>query len=341
MPSPLTTVRRFETRGWELWLVPTLMTATGAAVMRSAGADPSVLRGLVFVGGPLLLLAGLHARLESYLHASARLVLLPLPLSPRLHWLAARAPHRQGLLLTGLLGSIMVGTVGVVAGLRPLPLAGLVGDWTWLWLLAWLVEPGIAAVGAWLGRRFPEEGVGRAIQLRLGGGFTIPEAVVHLYAPAFGVGLTALLAMPGQLWIDGIADGTPTPPVLAIASLGALAIAIGIAVASPIVYGRGLFGATPWVHEAIKTLAGPPVPEPVPRWLLLGRDPLRHLVIRQFWRTTPVPGLRLLALLGGSAWIGLAAAPSVPAAAIVLALAAAWLVPGARLQGLAIRRARL
>jgi hypothetical protein len=83
------------------------------------------------------------------------------------------------------------------------------------------------------------------------------------------------------------------------------------------------------------------VPEAVPRWLLVGRDPLRHLVLRQFWRTTPVPGLRLVALVGGAAWIGLAARPSVPAAAIVLALGAAWFVPGARLRALGPGRARL
>ncbi|MEM9460314.1 MAG: hypothetical protein AAGF11_39450, partial [Myxococcota bacterium] len=88
-------------------------------------------------------------------------------------------------------------------------------------------------------------------------------------------------------------------------------------------------------------LAGPPVPEDVPRALLWGRDPMRHLVVRQFWRTTPVPGLRLFALVGGTAWIALAAEPSAPAAAVVLALAAVWLVPGARVQALRPERARV
>ena len=46
-----------------------------------------------------------------------------------------------------------------------------------------------------------------AVYRALGGGWTIPEAVVHLYAPALGVGLVALLAMPGQLWLDRRVDG--------------------------------------------------------------------------------------------------------------------------------------
>jgi hypothetical protein len=48
-----------------------------------------------------------------------------------------------------------------------------------------------------------------------------------------------------------------------------------------------------------------------------------------------------LALLGGAAWIGLAARPSVPAAALVLALCAVWLVPAARLRSLSAARVRL
>lgn len=341
MPPTVPTLRRFETRGWELWLVPALVAAAGTTVMRSAGADAVLLRGLVFVGGPLLLLSGLHARLDSFLHAAARQQLLPLPLPAALHWAAARGPHRRGLLATGALGVALVGAVGLGAGLSSRAAGGLVADWLCLWLMAWLVEPIIPAVGAWLGRRFPEEGVERQIQLKLGGGFTIPEAVVHLYAPAFGIGLAALLAMPGQLWVDRLVDDGGPPSGLGIAALVSVAVGGVLYALAPRLYARGLFGAAPWVHEAIKTLAGPPVPEPVPGWLLTGRDPVRHLVVRQFWRTTPVPGLRLWALLGGAAWIGLAADPSVPAAAIVLALAAIWLVPAARLRGLAQARARL
>ncbi|MEX1362198.1 MAG: hypothetical protein AB1Z98_03685 [Nannocystaceae bacterium] len=341
MSFVVTTVRRFESRAWELWLVPTLVTAAGAAVLRSANADVVMLRGLVFVGGPLLLLAGLHARLESFLHARARLNLLPLPLAPRVHWAAARPPHRRGLVWTGVLGAAGIGAVGLWSGVGSVATAGLVADWLWLWLMAWLLEPVIPAASAWMGRRFDEDAADHRTQQYLGGGFTIPEAVVHLYAPAMGLGLAALVAMPGQLWIDRFVDSEPTPAALLAVALGAAAAAGLAALGAGRVYARGLFGAVPWVHEAVKTLAGPPVPEPVPGWLLVGRDPVQHLVVRQFWRTTPAPSLRLWGLLGGAAWIGLAASPSVPAAAIVLALGAVWLVPGATLRSLAPARARL
>lgn len=341
MLPPVSTLRRFDARGFELWLVPALMSAVACATLSSAGADPVLLRGLVFLGGPLLLLAGLHPRLDGYLHARARASLLPLPLPPALHWAAARGPHRVGLAWTGALGlsAVVGGSVG--AGLGWLEASNLAGDFAWLWLVALGLEPVVPAAGAWLGRRFDEGRPERRWQQTLGGGWTIPEAVVHLYAPALGVGLAALLAMPGQLWLDRRIDGLGVPAALGPLSLAGLVVAAIAGRVSVRAYAAGMFGAVPWVHEAVRTLAGPPVPDPVPRWLRLGHDPLRHLVLRQFWRVTPVPGLRLWALLGGAAWIGLAARPSVAAAAVVMALAAAWLVPGARLRALTAGRARL
>lgn len=342
MPPIVSTLRRFDPHGFELWLVPALAAAVGCATLSSAGADLVLLRGLVFVGGPLLLLAGLHPRLEGYLHARARQSLLPLPIDPGRHWAAARRPHVAGLAWTGLLGVAAVIGAGVGAGLSGAHVGNLAGDLAWPWLLAVGLEPVVPAASAWLGRRFGEDRPERRWQRALGGGWTIPEAVVHLYAPALGVGLVALLAMPGQLWLDRRVDGLPAPPVLGGLALAGLVVAVVVPRAARHVYGRGLFGAVPWVHEAVRTLAGPPVPDAVPRWLLLGKGPLRHLVLRQLWRSTPVPGLRLWALLLGAAWIGLAARPSVSAAAIVVALAAGWLVPAARpLRALAAGRARL
>ena len=342
MPVSVPTLRRFDPHGFELWLVPALAAAVGCATLSSAGADLDLLRGLVFVGGPLLLLAGLHSRLEGYLHASARQSLLPLPIEPEQCWAAARGPHRVGLAFTGMLGLSAVAGAGVGAGLPWAHVGNLVGDLAWLWLLAVATEPVVPAASAWLGRRFPEDRPERRWQRTLGGGWTIPEAVVHLYAPALGVGLVALLAMPGQLWLDWRVDGRPTPAALGGAALVGAVVAVVLGRISVRAYVRGMFGAVPWVHEAVRTLAGPPVPEGVPGWLLLGRDPVRHLVLRQLWRVTPVPGLRLVALLGGAAWIGLAARPSVPALAIVVALVAVWLVPLARpARALAAGRARL
>jgi len=342
MPVSVPTLRRFDPHGFELWLVPALAAAVGCATLSSAGAELELLRGLVFVGGPLLLLAGLHSRLEGYLHARARQSLLPLPIEPERCWAAARGPHLAGLSWTGVLGIAAVAGAGVGAGLSWAHVGNLVGDLAWLWLLAMATEPVVPAASAWLGRRFAEDRPERRWQRTLGGGWTIPEAVVHLYAPALGVGLSALLAMPGQLWLDWRVDGRPTPAALEGAALAGLVVAVVLGWVSVRAYVRGMFGAVPWVHEAMRTLAGPPVPEGVPGWLLVGRDPVRRLVLRQLWRVTPVPGLRLVVLLGGAAWIGLAARPSVPAAAIVVALIAVWLVPAARpLRVLAAGRARL
>lgn len=341
MPELRPTLRRFETHGWEVWLVPVVMAAAGAVVLGSTGADLVLLRGLVFVGGPLLILSGLHARLADYLHAPSRHHLLPLPLTPHDHWATARPVHWQGLGVTGAVGAVAIAGAAFGSGVAPMPALGLVVDWLWLWIMAALVEPMIPAAGARLGQRFDEGQTEHAVLERLGGGFTIPEAVIHLYAPGLGVGLAAALAMPGQLWLDRTIDGVETPSGLAIAALVTLGLAAIGGLWARRGYAQGLFGAVPWLHEAIRTLAGPPVPEPVPGWSLLGRDPVGHLLVRQLWRTTAVPGLRLFAMLGGTTWIALAASPSVAALATVLALVAVWLVPAMRIRALASGRARL
>ncbi|MCA9708914.1 MAG: hypothetical protein KDK70_23920, partial [Myxococcales bacterium] len=148
MPLPsVATLRRFEARGWALWLVPALAAAGGWAALSSTGADVDMLRGLLFVGGPLLLLSGLHARLEGYLHADAREQLLPLPLPPALHWAAARGPHRRGLGWTGLWGAAAVAGAAVGSDLPRDATLGLLADLGWLWLMAALLEPVIPAAG--------------------------------------------------------------------------------------------------------------------------------------------------------------------------------------------------
>lgn len=340
MPS-VAMVRRFDVRRWAGLFVPGLVAVAGWATLASSGGDAALMRGVVFVGGPLLLLSGLHARLDGYLHARARQRLLPLPLPPQRHWAAARRPHLEGLVWTGAVGIAAVAGGALATGLpRPIA-AGLVADFVWVWLMALLVEPVVPAAAAWLGRRFDEDRPERRWQVKLGGGWTLPEAVVHLYAPALGVSLSALLAMPGQLWLDRRVDGLASPPALLVVAGAAMVVAAVAGRLALGAYRAGMFGAVPWVHEAVRTLAGPPVPEEVPRWLRHGRDPMRRLVVQQFWRTTPVPGVRLWALLLGAGWVALAADPSVPAAAVVLALAAGWLLPGASVAALRPERARL
>lgn len=335
------TLARWSAPGFSLWLVPLVVAAAGAVALHRAGDDVALLRGLVFVGAPLLLLAGLHARLGDYLHADARRWLLPRPVPPNEHWHSARPTHRRGLWFSLGLGTAAVTVGPLSASIDMGTRVGLILDWAWVWLLAALLEPLVPALGAALGRRFDEDRREHRLQRSLGGGWTIPEAVIHLYAPAAVLGLATALAMPGQLWLDRTLDGVASPVGLAVGSGLALPLAVVARWFSPRLYQRGLFGAVPWVHEAMRTLAGPPVPEAVPGWLLWGRDPVRHLWLRQFWRMTPVPGLRLWAMILVAAWMAAAAPPSLSIAALGLTVVAAWLVPAGRLARLLAIRRRL
>jgi len=328
---------RFERIGWELWLAPAVAAAVWGTLVASAGSELPLARTIVFVGGPLVLLAGLFERLGAYLHAPHRHTLLPLPLHPDLHFEAAARPHRVGLLGTAALGTSAL-LVAAVSELLPAgaPVGGvalLVADWLWLVLLAALVEPAIAGVSAWLGRRFDDDSAPRRLQLQAGGGWTLPEAVVHLYAPALGIGVAALLAMPGQLTLDRIADAGAVGSVsagLSAAGLVPPALAVALRAWARRGYAAGMFQAVAWLAQATRTLAGPPIPEPAPRWVSRISDPSLRLWALQLWRVTPVPGLRLWALIGVGGWIGWTATLRVPQAAILLALLALWLVPAVR-----------
>jgi hypothetical protein len=334
-------LRRWDRTHWADWVVPVVAAALWSLVLFAA-ADVGIgmRRSLVFVGGPLVLLAGLHARLTGYLHAPSRQTLLPLPLPPVRHFAAARHRHLRGLLVTLGVGSIAV-VVGCVSGGFDAIELGLVLDWAVLAALAVVVEPLVPAVSALLGRRFEPESTARHWQERLGGGWTLPEAVVHLYAPALGIGLAAALAMPAQLAIDRSFDALAVPDWLWGAS--ALAVAAGVAgfAVSPRIYARGVFEAVPFLAEATRTLAGPPVPEATPRWIAALRDPVLRLLVLQFWRETPVPTLRLLVVLGAAAWVGLAGLPSAPHAALLLAACLLWLVPAQSIARAREIRARL
>jgi hypothetical protein len=328
-------LRRWDPTHWADWVVPAVAAALWSLVLfAAADAEIGMRRSLVFVGGPLVLLAGLHARLTGYLHAPSRQTLLPLPLPPARHFAAAHHRHVKALLVTLGVGSIAV-VVGCAAqGLSALEI-GLVLDWSVLAVLALAVEPLIPAVSALLGRRFEGQSPAAHWQSRLGGGWTLPEAVVHLYAPALGIGLAAALAMPAQLAIDRSFDTLAVPGWLWIAS--ALAVALGVVgfAVAPRIYARGVFEAVPFLAEATRTLAGPPVPEPTPRWIAGVRDPVLRLLVLQFWRDTPLPSLRLVVLLGAATWVGLTGLPAAPHVALLLAACLLWLVPAQ-----AIARAR-
>jgi hypothetical protein len=344
-PSPAA-LRRWDPTPWSDWLVPVVAAVLWSLVIaRSSASGIELSRSLVFVGGPLVLLAGLHGRLGGYLHADARRLLLPLPVPPARHFAAAGSRHRVGLLATAAasvsaLGLVLL-TEPVASTLTSAQRLGLLADFVWLAAVAALVEPAVAAVSAWLGRRFADDSTAYRVQHALGGGWTIPEAVVHLYAPALGVGATAALAMPGQLLVDRWIDGMPIGSGLVTAALVGGALALGLRLLAPPLYARGLFGAVPWLAEATRTLAGPPVPEPAPRWLAGVRDPALRVWLLQLWRTTPLPTLRLLALLGWATHLAFSStAPDVTRLAVLAATCALWLVPAVGLVQLRARRMR-
>ncbi len=320
----------------QAWVAPVLAALAFSLVLASS-ADLATQRSLVFIGGPLVLLAGLHARLGEYLHARARQRLAVLPVAPALHFAAARAAHRRGFALSmiaGLLGVVIGGVAGGGEAMRGWLLAG---DFAWLGVMAGLIEPAIAGCSAYAGRRFPEEHAIRRAQEQLGGGWTAPEASVHLYAPALGLGLAVLLAMPGQL---GLAAMQVHGPRAAHAGLLLVPLVLALAVrgAAPRLYADGFFAAVAWLAEAMRSLAGPPEPPPRPAWVGRLASPTTRLWTTQWLRLTPAPLLRLWLLLGWGGYLLVRAqAPGVPAVAVGLGLAALWLLP---LQTLARQRRR-
>lgn len=323
-PAPPSLRDLERTEGFD-GLVPAAVAALWSVAL-TAAVGPAQARAWVFIGGPLLLLAGLHGRTEGYLHARTRIRTLPLPLEPQRHFAAARPRHLRGLLMTGALGALAIALSLPARGRFDRVGLSMLLDWGWLWICAWGIERALPGVSAWLGRRFTPGTTAHQIQRSLGGGWTLPEAVVHLYAPALSVALAAAAAMPGQLVLDRMLDGTSVPPPLLAAATGGLGVVLVCALAGRRLYRRGFFEAVPWLAEATATLAGPPVPESTPGWVNQIGDPLLRVTVLQFLRTTPVPTLRLLCLFTAAGWA--ATGPlDLPHAAVVVAGIALWLVP--------------
>lgn len=322
-------------------MVPAVVASLWALLLAAAGdSGIATRRGLVFVGGPVLLLSGLHARITGYLHARSRAQLLVLPIPPASHFRAARARHLRGLAET-----LALGSVAVLAGLVPTVgwsnAAPLVLDWAALAVIAALFEPMIPAASAALGRRFEEGSWTDEMQRRAGGGWTLPETSVHLYAPAAGIGLAAASAMPLQIAFDLSADGRAVPGGLWAVGLAAVAVA-GLAwLVSPRIYGLGVFEAVPFVAEATRTLAGPPIPEPTPAAIARLKDPVLRLLVLGFWRETPAPTLRLLGIAGATVLVGASSAPGPAHVAVWLATVLLWLVPATVLSRSRPLRARM
>jgi hypothetical protein len=297
-----------------------------------ADAPIATQRSLVFLGGPLVLLAGLHARSVGFLHAPERERWLPLPISPDRHWQSAVRMHAPSFVITVLLG---------ILALVPFDV-GLAIEFAWLAVFALLLEPVAASTAALLGRRFPEHGRSHELQRSLGGGWTTPEAVVHLYAPAFFLALATALAMPGQLSLERWLDGHPLGPGAWAAALVPLPIAIGLRMLAPRHYRVGMWEAVAWLSEATRTLAGPPQPEPTPAWAGKIPDPWIRLLVIQFWRITPLPYLRLLLLLGvGAVTLMRTDPPTGPLIAVAMACVGAWVVPAGAVLRESTNRSRL
>jgi type IV secretory pathway VirB2 component (pilin) len=297
-------------------------------------------RSLAFLGGPLLLLAGLHARLFGFLHAPDRARWLPLPIVPERHFAAALSSHRPAFWWTvalGIAALLLAAPDGTTASGIPARL-GLASGFVWLSLMAVALEPFVAGVSAEFGRRFPPETRAHELQRSLGGGWTTAEAVVHLYAPAFGIALAVLLAMPGQLsWEHYLDHGVLNTRQVGIGA-APLLVALGLRLMAIRLYRRGVWEAVPWLVEATRTLAGPPQPEPTPVWARRVRDPWTRLLVIQFWRVTPLPGLRLALLLAVTAFVPPSSGPAI---ALWLAAIGAWVVPAGTLARDRVARARL
>lgn len=323
-------------------LVPAFAAALWSGVMAMAADAPiATQRSLVFLGGPLLLLAGLHGRAFGFLHAPERERWLSLPISPDRHWQAAVRMHAPSFGITVLLGIL---ALVLPLGFEPTPRAsvGLAVEFVWLAVFAGLLEPVAASTAALLGRRFPEHGRGHELQRSLGGGWTTPEAVVHLYAPAFFLALATALAMPGQLSWERWLDGHPLGAGSWTAALLPLPIAIGLRMLAPRQYRVGMWEAVAWLSEATRTLAGPPQPEPTPAWAGKISDPWIRLVVIQFWRVTPLPYLRLALVLGvGVVTLMRTAPPTGPLVAVAMACVGAWLVPAGAVVRESTSRARM
>jgi hypothetical protein len=326
--------------------LPTVFVAAGWGMLLAGTHELAVFRSLAFVGGPIVLLAGIHARTWGYLHDPQRFATLPLPLAPDVHWREGHAPHVRG----GLVVASVVCLAWLLAAFAPAftaaqgpdtaPRLWVVAELLWLLAIASGIERIGAGAAAAAGRRV-ESGQLAELQTSISGGWTAPEAAVHLWWPALAIGLSAALALPGQLALEWWVDGRATTPAVAFTVLPGFVALIGARVGASF-HAKGVFEAVPWLHEASRTLQGPPVPEIAPAWLRSVRDPALRIVLLQAWRVTPTPGLRATALLAVPALIWLWSLGPQPAAwALWLAACVAWIFPFGSLAKLAPERKRL
>lgn len=330
VPARRAALPRFDAPSYGLASILIAAVALSAGTLEAAaGSEQSQRMAAAFLG-PLLLLAGMHARLEGFVHARARRALLSLPVPATRHWADAQRSRRLGLALGLLAGMIALGITAATGELhRPWV---TITEFAWLGLFAWILEPLVPAWSAFLGRRFDESSPQGRAQVALGGGWTAPEAVVHLYAPALGVLGATALAMPGQLSIERAFEGLPLQaPHLAL-GLAPLALALWLRREALERYGAGMFEAVAWLEQAERSLSGEQAARSRPWIAKLARDPWARLRLIAVWRRVPGASVRALAAaVLPWAFVVAGRAPGGLAVALCAATTLAWVGPLLRL----------
>jgi hypothetical protein len=309
---------------WPATLLASLLMLLGLRAGLNASA--SAASAMLFALAPFVLLAGLHGRVGGYLHGQHRLALLSLPLEAKSHWVAAGANRRRAFALSALLATLLLGG-GIALGWLPGAWT-LLAEWMAFLLMVAVLEPTVPAWSAYLGRRFADDSPAARAQSSLGGGWTQPEAVVHLYAPSLMLLAAAALAMPAQLSLERLALGKPLEGAHWAITVAPLLLALYWRAGASSKYAEGFHEAVPWVHEAERTLSGPPVPRRTPAWVRLFSNPWTRTRAISLWRTTSGASLRLLGvgLAIGLPWL-VDASDWGLALPFCLALVAIWVAP--------------
>ena len=334
-------VPRQETWPTSLSLVSALLLLWVTSVASSSTMPFMEAQTTDLVLGSLLVVSGVHARNYPFLHAPSVRMTMPWAIDAARVWQRALVRQRRLLLVCLACTLSVFGTaVACLPSLRARMLWAAIQG-VGLLTAAAAAEPLIAGLSSRWGRRFPEGHPLHAAQRQLSGGWTRAEAVVHLYAGAGALAMTVLVAMITQLLAIRAAHGT-LRPLDPETSPDALLLA-GAWVASPLLLapvtaaaGRRLYtssmrASTPWLHEAIKTLAGPPTPAAAPFWIRWIPSPTLRLWALQRARTTPLLTARLVAPSAWAAWAVTTYSgdnsPSARAWAVGLTLAGAWCSP--------------
>ena len=313
-----------------------------AGLTHQLSAAPQDLPLAMLISGTLLLAGSASRRLLGFLHAKTRLTHLSLPLPAQLHWRDAVVYYLLHLLRSGSAGGLALVIAWLCAVDRDslevwhaVQTAALV--WAVLLLHCACVEPFAAAIAAVLGRRVGAESAAREWQAWLSGGWTVPEAAVHLYTPALGLALACAATVPIEVALSADVLGSHALHQRQLMWLLPIALLMGLRMVAGWIYCRGMFIATPTLHEVLRLLGGHATPSRPPQWIRWVAHPLYRVLALQAWRLVPACTLRLIALLLITVWI--AVRPTLTPVSLALALLCLllWWTPVFRLR-LAVAR---